>query len=198
MVLDDPIYFDTQGDGQFGGFLFDVEENRPTSSSRGWYNERSIQAILYDLFDDDADLGDAVALGFGPLYDVLVNEQANGVPFTTIYPFIAALRDRVPGQELAIGTLLTQQRISSSADAYGSDETLDAGAGDLVLPIYTEVVPGGPAVNVCSTNRFDPDEDGYKILELAFSKVVGKDLSWFFDQWFFQSGCPEINRSKIR
>jgi aminopeptidase N len=40
---------------------------------------------------------------------------------------------------------------------------------------------------------FNRDEDGYKILEHAFTKVSGKDLTWFFDQWFFQSGCPEID-----
>ncbi len=40
--------------------------------------------------------------------------------------------------------------------------------------------------------EFDKDEDGYTILERAFSRASGKDLSWFFEQWFFQAGCPEI------
>jgi aminopeptidase N len=40
--------------------------------------------------------------------------------------------------------------------------------------------------------EFDSDEDGYTILEKAFSESSGKDLSWFFEQWFFQAGCPEI------
>ena len=163
MVLDDPVYFDTQGSGQSRGFRINVEDNRPTAGERGWFNERSIQAILYDLYDDRVDVGDTVALGFAPLYDVLVNEQANGVPFTTIYPFIDALRTRAPGDALAIDALLTQQRISTSADAYGIGETEDAGGGDLALPVYTEVVPGGPPVNVCSTTRFDPDGDGNKL-----------------------------------
>jgi aminopeptidase N len=39
---------------------------------------------------------------------------------------------------------------------------------------------------------FDSEDDGYAILEKAFSESLGKDLSWFFEQWFFQSGCPDI------
>jgi aminopeptidase N len=40
--------------------------------------------------------------------------------------------------------------------------------------------------------EFDPKEDGYAILENAFSECSGTDLSWFFEQWFFRAGCPEI------
>ncbi len=40
--------------------------------------------------------------------------------------------------------------------------------------------------------EYDSNNDGYTILERAFSETSGADLSWFFDQWFFQSGCPVI------
>ncbi len=40
--------------------------------------------------------------------------------------------------------------------------------------------------------EFDSNEDGYTILEKAFSESSGEDLSWFFEQWFFQAGCPDI------
>jgi aminopeptidase N len=32
-------------------------------------------------------------------------------------------------------------------------------------------------------------------LRLAFEKVTGKDLNWFFDQWYFNSGHPSLNIS---
>lgn len=35
--------------------------------------------------------------------------------------------------------------------------------------------------------RADFDE-----IALLFSEVAGRDLSWFFDQWFFRAGCPRI------
>ena len=30
-------------------------------------------------------------------------------------------------------------------------------------------------------------------LRLAFEEVTGKDLNWFFNQWFFEKGHPELN-----
>ncbi len=42
---------------------------------------------------------------------------------------------------------------------------------------------------------YDPNRDGFETVEKAFSQVVGKDMSWFFDQWFFQAGQPELEIS---
>ena len=172
MINNAPVYFDTQGAQQAGGFSFSLESNGATSSTRGWYNERSIQVVLYDIFDSNVDLGDNLALGFGPIYDILTNEQADGAPFTTIYPFIEALRNRFPAEIVNIDALLLTQRIEGDNDAYGSNENEAAGRRDIVLPIYTEVVPGGGPVNVCSTNVFDPDEDGNKLSVRRFLRFT--------------------------
>ena len=163
MILNDPLYYDTSGSQQDAGFNFSVDDNAASASNRGFYSERSVQAILYDLFDAADDTGDTVNIGFSSIYEVLVNEQANGVPFTTIYPFLEAIRAREPAAVPAINTLVAQQRIKFDADAYGTGETDDASGGSDVLPIYTEVTVGGAAVNVCSSNRYDPNEDGNKL-----------------------------------
>ncbi|MEO1319058.1 MAG: hypothetical protein AAFV30_00605, partial [Pseudomonadota bacterium] len=86
-----------------------------------------------------------------------------GVPFATIYSFLEGIRAREPAAIPAINTLVAAQRIKVDADAYGTGETDDANGGVNVLPVYTEVTVGGPAVNVCSSNRYDPDEDGNKL-----------------------------------
>jgi aminopeptidase N len=39
---------------------------------------------------------------------------------------------------------------------------------------------------------FDPEQDGFDILRDAFSATAGRDLSRFFDQWFFMAGIPKI------
>ncbi|MEL6869615.1 MAG: hypothetical protein AAFO81_07435 [Pseudomonadota bacterium] len=172
MINEGDVYFDTQGPQQSGGFSFSLESNGATAANRGWFSELSIQAVLYDLFDSDSDAGDNLSLGFGPIYDVLTNEQANGVPFTTIYPFIQALRTRNPGLIGDIDALLATQRIRGDADGFGVGETEDAGAPDVVLPVYTVVTPGGGSVEVCSTNLFDPDEDGNKLSVRRFVRFV--------------------------
>lgn len=42
-----------------------------------------------------------------------------------------------------------------------------------------------------STNMFSSVE--YTDLRLAFEKITGEDLNWFFDQWFLKGGHPTIN-----
>lgn len=40
------------------------------------------------------------------------------------------------------------------------------------------------------TNKFNPVE--IHDLRLAFEKITGEDLNWFFNQWFLASGHPEL------
>lgn len=164
MINDDPVYVDTLGARQARGFQFNLESPGGSTTTRGWYNERSIQSILYDLFDPAGETGDDVALGFGPLYQVLVNEQREREAFTTIFSFITALKARNPAAGGDIDALVSAQAIDAAGiDWYGGGETNDAGRGDLALPVYTEVIIGGGPVNVCSTRVFDGDGDGNKL-----------------------------------
>lgn len=45
------------------------------------------------------------------------------------------------------------------------------------------------------TNEYQPAE--MHQLRLAFEKVTGEDLNWFFNQWFFSPGHPHINVNHI-
>jgi len=42
-----------------------------------------------------------------------------------------------------------------------------------------------------TTNKFKPVE--IHNLRLAFEEVTGQDLNWFFNQWFFNHGHPDLN-----
>src|SRR5690606_7607393 len=42
-------------------------------------------------------------------------------------------------------------------------------------------------------NKFQAAEIAH--LRLAFEKVTGEDLHWFFDQWFLQKGHPHLETS---
>jgi aminopeptidase N len=44
--------------------------------------------------------------------------------------------------------------------------------------------------NYLTTNKFKPGEAHQ--MRLAFEEVTGKDLSWFWNQWFFGSGHPIV------
>jgi hypothetical protein len=165
MVTGDSVYRDTMGPQQSFGFAFDVEgESR---QNPGWYSEQSIQELIYDFYDDNADViigtavSDNVNLGFAPIFDVLVDEQRLTPAMTSLFPFIEALTANNPASEAAINDLLGVHDIDPVADAYGSTET-NAGnpESEDVLPIYTPIAVNGGSVNVCSTDEFSGSQTG--------------------------------------
>ncbi|MEM7278290.1 MAG: PKD domain-containing protein [Pseudomonadota bacterium] len=161
MIMGNPRYRDTFGTTQQSSFELDVEQNGATNE--GWYNETSVQSILYDYFDSDSDGVDSVSLGFGPLYNVLTGEQRTSPAFTSIFSFSTELKAQNAGSGAGIDALLSQQSITSTGmDIYGSTETNDAGGDPDVLPVYTTISTAAPTT-VCHTNVFDPGSDGNKL-----------------------------------
>ena len=161
MILDNPVYRDSFGTAQGQSFQFSVEGD--TNSNLGWFNEFSVQFVLYDLYDSNADGVDNVNLGFAPLYGVLTGEQRNTAAFTSVFPFLTALRNDVPGEIPGIDAIAAAEGINSAQiDPFGSNETNDAGGNPDVLPIYTPVGVGTNAV-VCMTRSFDPGSVGNKL-----------------------------------
>lgn len=47
--------------------------------------------------------------------------------------------------------------------------------------------------NYLTTNKFKAGEAGQ--LRLAFEEVTGKDMNWFWNQWYYGSGHPKLNIS---
>lgn len=162
MALDDPLYRDSLGNQQGSGFAIDIEANAQTNA--GWYNEGSVQSILYDLFDANDDGNDNLTMGFAPIYQVLTGEQSNTEAFTTLFSFIYYLRQENVADQAAIDAIVSgQNTVSSSIDIYGSSETNNAGNATTVLPIYTAMVPGATP-QLCSNNSFAVSGDEYNKL----------------------------------
>jgi hypothetical protein len=159
MVTGDTVYKDVSGPGQERAGGFDVEQGGaclPPGCALGWYSERSVQEILYDLFDANAEtLEDMLTLGFGPIYNVLRNEQLDTIALTSIFSFVDALKGRLPADAAAIDGIVNSHNIDDVIDEYGTGET-NAGhpARADLLPIYKDLAINGGAVNVCSTDEF--------------------------------------------
>lgn len=169
MARNDPLYWDTSGARQGAAFYFNVDENCDSVTRwgpRGWFNECTVQSLLYDVFDGvnaSESSGDTVALGFGPIYDVLVADQRLTRTVTTVHSFSAYLRNLNPSAQAGLDGLLEYHDIvyGDSLDIWGTLESnaatsrtdgLDAAVD--VLPIYKAqgeyaLAVGGPAVNVC-------------------------------------------------
>jgi len=153
MVLGDPLYRDSFESQQQWVLQFDIEKGVvPANALPGWYNEMSIMALAYDLYDGLND--DGVALGYAPLYQVMVNALRDGTPLTSIFPFVTALK-QLPGAPVAAINARVQAEdiVASTMDAYATTETNSGMVAPedptLVLPMYSNVVSNGAPVRVC-------------------------------------------------
>lgn len=147
MITDDPFYRDSNGAGQSRGFSINVERNDPA----GWFDESTVQSVLYDIYDTPADGTDNLALGLGPIYQALTsNDYRTQSSFTTIYSFLDELREQQTGDAAAIDSLAAARGINGTT-AFGVGET-NSGDVDNALPVYKVAAIDGAAVQVCSSN----------------------------------------------
>ncbi len=119
IALKDPLYYDTYGEGQATGWGMDIEHQ--PSSEPGWFNEASVQHIIYDLWDssNDKEDDDALALGFSPIHRVLSGPQRETMAFTSIFSFIKLLKDQNPLVSDEIDTVVNKEHIATIDDIYG-------------------------------------------------------------------------------
>ncbi|MEL6858676.1 MAG: hypothetical protein AAFO74_09835 [Pseudomonadota bacterium] len=151
MILGDPNYRDSLGNQQANGFSFSVESDL-TGGTRdeGWFNEATVQQILYDIFDSTNDGNDTISGGLAPLYNAFTDPNyINNVDFTTIFAFA----DRVRTEATVDGTVLDTMLAAEDINGTGPQGTGESNNGAVAasLPVYKLAPQGGSAVTVCST-----------------------------------------------
>ena len=136
MVWEDPIYVDTSGDQQNGGFAFSVAM-APSGGDRGIYSENSCEYLLWELFDR----GDAQpnAGSFAHLHTVLKNDVATTPALTTALTFAAHYNARFGGAAEGLRTIW-EQGLDQPYDALCSGAC--TGAGDTADPWDTQNLLG--------------------------------------------------------
>lgn len=87
MTFADPLYVDTKGEDQVGGFDTDVSRT-PRGDDRGIYSENSAQYLLWQLFDRRDAAPDTGR--FDRVHDVLRRAQRTTPALTTMVSFAAA------------------------------------------------------------------------------------------------------------
>lgn len=151
MILDDPIYRDSFGNAQAGGFSINVENNN--YSTTGWFGSGSVQSILYDIFDANDDGPDSLTLGLGPIYQTFVSASyQDSDAFTSIFNFLNALEQQSSVTAADLTPLLSAQNINS-LDPFGAGETNNGGLA-AQLPVYIPIQTNGTAINFCSVDDF--------------------------------------------
>ena len=149
MITDDPFYRDSSGLDQGNGFAFSVERN--TYTGTGWFNEGSVQSVLYDIYDSSDDGADSLSLGLGPIYNTLTDSvYTAGSYFTSIFSFTDRLKALEPSAVDQLDSLLSGQTISGTG-SNGLNETNDGGIAS-ALPVYKTLSVGGSAIQLCSVD----------------------------------------------
>ena len=170
--LNNPMYCDTLwSGGTLRGFEIDVE-NASGVGFRGWFNELSVMHILYDLWDSDDEGGDAMSIGFAPIYDVMTGAQQSTGAFTSIFSFAEALK-ALPNAETAFidAQLLREDITGNGINLYGDGEPNDGlGTPPDVLPIYTDIILGN-TLRICSNSQFDSARTGNKLSEVRYLRL---------------------------
>ncbi len=145
MALATQYYADSSGTSQATGFRIDLAAS--PSGTRGWFNESSVQYLLYQF-------NASASIGFTPIFTVL-----SGLPTTlpadgalsSIHQFAYRLKLAVPAQATAIDTLLASQSITATSPI-GAGETTDGGI-TLALPVYkAHTAALGVAQQYCVTD----------------------------------------------
>jgi hypothetical protein len=168
-------YVDAHGNGQSRSFSFDLEQT-PTriNPNAGWFNEESLQSLLYDLYDGGRDVPpgstilDDLQLGFPPLYAALTGPQRTTRSLTSVFPFVHALKIARPADGPLIDALTGSQRIAAVTDEYGTGQTnigsptqrSEQQVRTDFNSVYTALTVGGPAVNVCSLDDYTSTQTG--------------------------------------
>ncbi|QEA13589.1 hypothetical protein [Comamonas flocculans] len=191
MVREDPLYIDTSDPGQaVTGLVMDLDAI-PGYEPRGWFNEASVQTLLYKA-------SRAPQLGFDDIYRVMTGPQKSTPAFTSLFSFASYLREAAgPEGRAVLDALLADiQTVNGpQLDIWGTHQSwpqsLADGARhqDAVLPIYTPLAVGAAPTRSCSTSQFGNkginlgNQRYYRFsvasggsYTLAFSESQAKDL----------------------
>ncbi|CAA6818049.1 MAG: Unknown protein [uncultured Sulfurovum sp.] len=139
IIIDSNLYLDSSSSAQADTGVFSNVEAGGSRTNPGWYNEASIYSILYDIYDSTDDAGDTLSLGFTPIHNVLIGAQKNTPVFTSIFPFIKALKDQNPGNDTAIDAITSNESIAPITDIYGTGRTNRTVNAN---PLYTTLTVG--------------------------------------------------------
>jgi hypothetical protein len=169
MATGQRIYVDTHSAGQAQAFSFDLEQSPSRMNPNpGWFNEESLQSLLFDLYDNGRDVPpgtfavDDLALGFAPIWTAFTTEQRTTRALTSVFPFVNALKVARPADRALIDQLTTSQRIAAINDDYGAGQTnfglptrrTPAAVAADFSAVYESLTVGGSLPSVCSLDDY--------------------------------------------
>jgi len=137
-VRNDSVYRDSSGPGGSNVLRFDLEDNYPPGSWTGYGSETSVQALLWDFYDDKNEPGDLAQFDFPQMWTAFTDLASNH--FVYMQNFLDHLVTRNP---LAAGGI--QRMAQSQAIDFQPDE----------IPSVTYPFPSLIAMNSVRSGEVD-------------------------------------------
>ncbi len=164
-----PIGCDTGAPASSGSSL-NMESYNSYADEQGFFNEMSVATFLYDLWDQANDGADDGSIGFAPIYETMTGFQRDTAAFTTLFSFATGLRQNVDPADIDfVDGLLAEENVDTAVlDIWASGQSTqpvfwhNGNAVLDLLPLYTQIVPGGPTENLCVNNGQVIDQHGNK------------------------------------
>ncbi len=167
MILNSPDYVDTLGSKQFFGDRLSLEKEPALGPNKGFFSRSAVHLILYDLFDNNADEGDLMSLGFTPIYNVLTsNEFIYGDALVTLYKFAEVFSKKNPEKINDFSEMLAFRGINSlNSFAEGELNIFDK---TRFIPLYLDLKEQDKKF-FCTSNIFgEPNKlNNYKLIKLT-------------------------------
>ncbi len=159
MVSNSPVYHDSAGSSQAGGFAYSVE-TPPDASYRGWFNETTVAHLLWQSHQDGG-------IGFAPIFSALSALKYTPV-FTSIHSFTHHLKAAKPNATGVIESRAAAVGITGN-DLYGSGETNTGGVG-ISVPVYKTHFAGlGSTQQYCLQS---PRQGGNKLGDYVYIRLT--------------------------
>ena len=179
IAMGEPVGCDTGSPATSGNDL-NMETFNLYTQEQGFFNEMSVATFLYDLWDTANDGADNGSIGFAPIYQTMTGFQRRTAAFTTLFSFATGLRQNVDSAFLSfIDGLLDQENVdTASLDIWGFGQTTQPtqwrNGNDVrdLLPLYTDLVPGGATRNLCVNNGQVIDQHGNKPGEWRYLRMI--------------------------
>jgi len=99
--------------------------------------------------DDGAD---TLSLGFKPIYDLLTGKQKETKAFTSIFSFIAELKNENSSKSAEIDTIVANENIATIDDIYGTNRLNNVES--TALPLYHNLTIGQTLRDICTSNEY--------------------------------------------
>jgi hypothetical protein len=108
-----PIFVDSRGLGTVG-IRYDLEENVPGNDRPGYRSEASVQGLLWDLFDENADNGDTVQFPIAAIWKAFT--EMRNARFVYLQQFLENFLARNPSVSDALRTMVVLRSIDFQPD----------------------------------------------------------------------------------